>query len=161
MWDVVAPDFYHHRSCSGTESDEIISRRRVVLVKGPQLPGLGNHGGRLEGCWEYNRPKAAGASSDSLKWKPWPYLHRNTSVTIDAGEKVGLVGLSGSGKSTFANLVLRLFDVVSGRILIDGQDIVAVTRNSLRESIAMIPQETSLFHRTIRENILWQARRHG
>lgn len=80
-------------------------------------------------------------------------LFYNKSVTIKAGQKVGLVGYSGSGKTTFVNLILRLFDVSSGAILIDGQSVKDVTQSSLRENIAMIPQEPSLFHRTIMENI--------
>lgn len=80
-------------------------------------------------------------------------IFRNKNIIIRAGEKVGLVGFSGSGKSTFVNLILRLYDVESGRILIDGQDIAKVTQDSLREAIAMIPQDTSLFHRTLMENI--------
>jgi ATP-binding cassette, subfamily B, bacterial len=80
-------------------------------------------------------------------------LFQNKSVTIDAGQKVGLVGYSGSGKSTFVNLILRLYDVVGGQILIDGQDISKVTQESLRRSIAMIPQDPSLFHRSLMDNI--------
>ena len=80
-------------------------------------------------------------------------LFTNLSITIKAGEKVGLVGYSGGGKSTFVNLILRLFDVTDGAILIDGQNIRDVTQNSLRENIAMIPQDPSLFHRSLRENI--------
>ncbi|NDF12151.1 MAG: ABC transporter ATP-binding protein [Proteobacteria bacterium] len=80
-------------------------------------------------------------------------IFRNKSITIKAGEKVGLVGFSGSGKSTFVNLILRLYDVEGGRILIDGQDIKTVTQDSLRHSISMIPQDTTLFHRTLMENI--------
>lgn len=75
------------------------------------------------------------------------------SVIIKAGEKVGLVGYSGGGKSTFVNLILRLYDVQGGRILIDGQDIRDVTLDSLYKTIAMIPQDPSLFHRTLMENI--------
>ncbi len=75
------------------------------------------------------------------------------NLVIKPGQKVGLVGQSGSGKSTFVNLVLRLFDVTSGRILIDGQDISRVTQDSLRSAIGMIPQDPSLFHRTLAENI--------
>ncbi|QLH42303.1 MAG: ABC transporter ATP-binding protein [Coxiellaceae bacterium] len=75
------------------------------------------------------------------------------NVTIAAGQKVGLVGFSGSGKSTFVNLILRFYDVKSGRILIDGQDIAQVTQDSLRQQIAMIPQDPSLFHRSLLENI--------
>lgn len=80
-------------------------------------------------------------------------LFQNKSIVINRGEKVGLVGYSGSGKSTFVNLILRLFDVTSGRILIDGQDIREVTQDSLRSAIGMIPQSPSLFHRTLLENI--------
>lgn len=80
-------------------------------------------------------------------------LFQNKSVKIDAGQKVGLVGYSGSGKTTFVNLILRLYDITDGRILIDGQDIKDVTQDSLREAIAMIPQDPSLFHRTLMENI--------
>ncbi len=77
----------------------------------------------------------------------------NKTVTILPGQKVGLVGHSGSGKSTFVNLILRLFDVNQGRILIDGFDIKEVTQLSLRKNIGMIPQDPSLFHRTLLENI--------
>jgi ATP-binding cassette subfamily B protein len=82
-------------------------------------------------------------------------LFENKSITIKRGEKVGLVGYSGSGKSTFVNLILRLFDVSSGRILIDGQDIKTVTQSSLRLAIGMIPQDPTLFHRTLLENIAY------
>ena len=80
-------------------------------------------------------------------------LFENKSVIIKPGEKVGLVGFSGSGKSTFVNLILRLFEVNHGAILIDNQNIREVTQDSLRESIGMIPQDPSLFHRTLLENI--------
>jgi ATP-binding cassette subfamily B protein len=80
-------------------------------------------------------------------------LFQNKSVTIRVGEKVGLVGYSGSGKSTFVNLILRLYDVTEGQILIDGQDIREVTQDSLHHNIAMIPQDPALFHRSLLENI--------
>jgi ATP-binding cassette subfamily B protein len=80
-------------------------------------------------------------------------LFQNKSVTIEAGQKVGLVGYSGGGKSTFVNLILRLYDVTDGHILIDGQGIRDVTQDSLRKHIAIIPQDPSLFHRTLMENI--------
>lgn len=80
-------------------------------------------------------------------------LFSEKSITLLAGEKVGLVGYSGSGKSTFVNLILRLFDVDSGHIYIDDQDITKVTQDSLHQNIAMIPQEPTLFHRSLMENI--------
>jgi ATP-binding cassette subfamily B protein len=80
-------------------------------------------------------------------------VFQKLNVTIAAGQKVGLVGFSGSGKSTFVNLILRFYDLASGRILIDEQDIAHVTQQSLREQIAMIPQDPTLFHRTLMENI--------
>jgi len=80
-------------------------------------------------------------------------LFENKCVVIKPQQKVGLVGYSGSGKSTFVNLILRLYDIQYGRILIDNQDIRDVTQDSLRAAIGMIPQEPILFHRTLIENI--------
>ena len=74
---------------------------------------------------------------------------------IRAGEKIGLVGRSGAGKSTLVNLLLRFYDIESGRILIDGQDISQVSQDSLRAHIGMVTQDTSLLHRSVRENILY------
>ena len=73
--------------------------------------------------------------------------------TIAPGERIGLVGRSGAGKSTLVNLLLRFYELESGRILIDGQDIAGVTQESLRAQIAMVTQDTSLLHRSIRDNI--------
>jgi ATP-binding cassette subfamily B protein len=80
-------------------------------------------------------------------------LFHNKDVVIKAGSKVGLVGFSGSGKTTFVNLMFRFFELESGQILIDGQDIATVTQASLHSQITMIPQDTSLFHRSLMENI--------
>lgn len=80
-------------------------------------------------------------------------VFKDLNLTIKAGQKVGLVGFSGSGKSTFVNLLLRFYDLQSGQILIDDQDIADVTQESLRSNIAMIPQEPTLFHRTLLDNI--------
>ena len=80
-------------------------------------------------------------------------LFSNKSITIATGEKVGLVGYSGSGKSTFVNLIMRLYDVTDGKILIGGCDIRDVKQDSLRSIIGMIPQDPSLFHRSLIENI--------
>jgi len=79
----------------------------------------------------------------------------NLSLTVQPGEKVGIVGRSGAGKSTLVNLLLRFYDIESGRILIDGQDIGAVTQDSLRAQIGMVTQDTSLLHRSVRDNILY------
>jgi ATP-binding cassette, subfamily B, multidrug efflux pump len=76
-------------------------------------------------------------------------------LRIKPGEKVGLVGRSGAGKSTIVNLLLRFYEVESGSISIDGQNINDVTQNSLREHIGMVTQDTSLLHRSVRENILY------
>jgi ATP-binding cassette, subfamily B, multidrug efflux pump len=75
------------------------------------------------------------------------------SLTVRPGEKIGLVGRSGAGKSTVVNLLLRFFDLEGGRILIDGQDISHTTQESLRAQISVVTQDTSLLHRSIRENI--------
>jgi ABC-type multidrug transport system fused ATPase/permease subunit len=77
------------------------------------------------------------------------------SLTIQAGQRVGLVGASGAGKSTLVSLLLRQHNIESGEILIDRQNIARVTQDSLRASIAVVPQEPALFHRTIRENIAY------
>ncbi len=82
-------------------------------------------------------------------------LYRDLDMTIRAGERVGLVGHSGSGKTTFVKLVQRLYDVTGGRVLIDGQDISHATQNSLRSQIAIVQQEPILFHRTLAENIAY------
>ncbi len=80
-------------------------------------------------------------------------VFENLNINIASGEKVGLVGFSGSGKSSLLNLMLRLFEPQSGSILIDGEDIQTVSQESLRANIAMIPQDPMLFHRTLMENI--------
>ncbi len=89
----------------------------------------------------------------TFHYLPEHNIFQDKNITIKAGEKVGLVGFSGSGKSTFVHLILRYFDVEKGRILIDGQDISKVTQDSLREQIAFIPQDATLFHRSLMENI--------
>lgn len=80
-------------------------------------------------------------------------IFEDLNVVIPPGQKVGLVGYSGGGKSSFVNLMLRIFDVKKGSILIDGQNILDVTQESLRKSIAVIPQDPALFHRSLFDNI--------
>jgi ATP-binding cassette, subfamily B, multidrug efflux pump len=77
------------------------------------------------------------------------------NLVIRPGEKIGLVGRSGAGKSTIVNLLLRFYDVRSGRILIDGQDISQVTQDTLRAQVGMVTQDTSLLHRSVRDNIMY------
>ena len=80
---------------------------------------------------------------------------QDVSLTVRPGEKIGLIGRSGAGKSTLVKLMLRFYDCESGRILVDGQDIAQVTQESLRAQIGMVQQDSSLMHRSVRENILY------
>ena len=80
---------------------------------------------------------------------------QHVSLTIRPGEKIGVVGRSGAGKSTLVKLLLRFYDCEDGRILIDGQDIAGVTQDSLRRQIGMVQQDSSLLHRSVRDNILY------
>jgi len=75
------------------------------------------------------------------------------NVTVEAGQRVGLVGFSGSGKSTFVNLLLRLYDVQRGAVLVDGVDVRGMTQDALHEQLSLIPQDPSLFHRSLMDNI--------
>jgi ATP-binding cassette, subfamily B, multidrug efflux pump len=113
------------------------------LVDRPRAPALAASRGaiRFENV-RFHYGKAGGVIDD-------------LSFAIAPGEKVGLVGRSGAGKSTLAHLLLRFYDVESGRILIDGQDIAAVSQESLRQQIGMVTQDTSLLHRSVADNILY------
>ena len=99
----------------------------------------------------YGQERPAVASSAQVA-KP---VIEGLTLTIRPGEKIGLVGRSGAGKSTIVNLLLRFHDLESGRILIDGADIAKVTQDSLRSNIGMVTQDTSLLHRSVRDNILY------
>ena len=94
----------------------------------------------------YDEEREAGAPARVIE---------HLDLTIEPGEKVGLVGRSGAGKSTLVNLLLRFYDVDAGRILIDGQDIAGVAQESLRGQIGVVTQDTSLLHRSVRDNILY------
>jgi ATP-binding cassette subfamily B multidrug efflux pump len=87
--------------------------------------------------------------------KPDARIIQDLHLHIRPGEKIGLVGRSGAGKSTLVNLLLRFYDLAEGRILIDGHDIAACTQESLRSQIGMVTQDTSLLHRSVRDNILY------
>jgi len=91
----------------------------------------------------------------SFAYNPGIPVFEHFNLKIRAGEKVGLVGRSGAGKSSLVNLLLRFYDVQSGKILLDGQDIATVQQESLRAHIAMVTQDTSLLHRSVGENILF------
>ena len=88
-----------------------------------------------------------------FKYREQNILFNDKSITIPGKQKIGLVGYSGSGKTSFVNLISRLYDVDSGEILIDGQNIAKVTQQSLKDAISFIPQDPILFHRSIIENI--------
>ncbi|WP_341706042.1 ABC transporter ATP-binding protein [Halopseudomonas sp.] len=128
----------------GTVQDGInsISRPQVVNDLPEAKPLLVPHGDIRFEAVEFHYGKGGGVM-DHLN------LH------IRPGEKIGLVGRSGAGKSTLVNLLLRFYDVESGRILIDGQNIAEVQQDSLRAQIGMVTQDTSLLHRSVRDNILY------
>lgn len=88
-----------------------------------------------------------------FKYPKREILFQNLSLKIEPGEKIGLIGHSGSGKTTFVNLILRMYDILSGEIIIDGQNISDITQASLRSQVTFIPQDPFLFHRSIADNI--------
>ena len=92
-------------------------------------------------------------SNVSFRYPGGAQVFDNLNLRIEPGQRVGLVGQSGGGKSTLFALLQRFYDVQHGRIFIDGQDISPVTQDSLREAIAVVPQDISLFHRSVMENI--------
>ncbi len=115
----------------------------ITLTDAPDAPPLRFTEGRIElqgVTHHYGRP--SGGIQD-------------VTLTIEPGEKLGIVGRSGAGKSTLVKLLLRFYDPEKGRILIDGQDVTLVTQDSLRARIGMVQQDTALLHRSVRENILY------
>lgn len=91
----------------------------------------------------------------NFAYDPKKPLLKDFELTIKAGEKVGLVGRSGAGKSTLTNLLLRFYDIQNGSITIDGQNVRDITQESLRSQIGLVTQDTSLLHRSVRENLLY------
>ena len=89
----------------------------------------------------------------TFRYEDGEEIVKNFNLRVKDGQTVALVGLSGSGKSTLTKLLLRLYDVIDGRILVDGQDITKVTQESLRDNISLVPQDPVLFHRSLMENI--------
>jgi len=122
----------------------------VYMRTDPQLadkPGAPPFQG-LEGAVTFDRVSFGYANQGER-------LYQDFSLAIAPGERIALVGPTGSGKSTFVKLLQRLHDLDGGRILIDGQDVAHVTQGSLRRAIAVVPQDPSLFHRSIGENIAY------
>jgi ATP-binding cassette subfamily B multidrug efflux pump len=126
--------------------------RPITLTDRPQAQTLVVTRGKI--AFEDVRFHYGRTISAREEGRPHPHaVLEGFSLTVRPGEKIGLVGRSGAGKSTVVNLLLRFFDLEGGRILIDGQDIAAVTQESLRAQIALVTQDTSLLHRSIRDNI--------
>jgi ATP-binding cassette subfamily B multidrug efflux pump len=126
--------------------------RPITLTDRPQAGALTVKRGEIafeDVRFHYGRDVSAGEDG---RLHPGAVLEEFT-LTVQPGEKIGLVGRSGAGKSTVVNLLLRFFDLEGGRILIDGQDIAGVTQESLRAQISMVTQDTSLLHRSISDNI--------
>ena len=144
MWEFAA--LFEHL---GTVQDGIntLSRAPAIVDRPGAKPLHVTHGDiRFEGVtFGYSRDGSA---------PPRMVVH-DLNLHIRPGEKIGLVGRSGAGKSTLVNLLLRFYDVQHGRVLIDGQNVAEVTQDSLRAQIGMVTQDTSLLHRSVRENILY------
>ncbi|WP_019674245.1 ABC transporter ATP-binding protein [Arsukibacterium perlucidum] len=134
----------------GTVADGIATLSRPIDVKDSANAGkLTVPAGKIEFrqvSFNYGKAPVEGGKAAVLQ---------QLNLSISPGEKVGLVGRSGAGKSTLVNLLLRFYDIESGSILIDGQDISTVSQESLRQHIAMVTQDTSLLHRSVRENIAY------
>ncbi|MEC9260758.1 MAG: ABC transporter ATP-binding protein [Pseudomonadota bacterium] len=132
----------------GTVQDGINTLAQPIAVKNvDKAPELNVNGGQIHF-------KNMSFSYPGANAQPVP-VFKNLDLNIKPGEKVGLVGRSGAGKSTLVNLLLRFYDTTSGKILIDGQDISRVDQESLRAQISMVTQDTSLMHRSVRDNIIY------
>ncbi|RVU40862.1 ABC transporter ATP-binding protein [Rheinheimera riviphila] len=138
----------------GTVVDGITTLAQPQLVQDvPDAKQLAVSGGAITFAdLQFNYGKAFGKESGHEHKAP---VLNGLQLQIKPGEKVGLVGRSGAGKSTLVNLLLRFYDLEQGKILIDGQDISQVQQESLRAQIAMVTQDTSLLHRSVRENVLY------
>ena len=143
MWEMSS--LFEH---IGTVQDGVntLSRLHAVVDKADAVP-LKVSRGEIQ----FEAVNFAYGSTDATK----PPVIDGLTLHIRAGEKIGLVGRSGAGKSTVVNLLLRFHDVAQGRVLIDGQDIALVTQDSLRAQVGMVTQDTSLLHRSVRDNILY------
>jgi ATP-binding cassette subfamily B protein len=141
------PDFYDQLGSARESIDTLIVPTTVVDL--PDAPALKVKCGTIHFervAFSYDAP----SNDKAVRTRN---VVKNFELTITAGQRVGLVGPSGAGKTTLMGLLLRMHDVVEGAIRIDGQDIREVTQQTLRQSIALIPQDTTLFHRSLLENI--------
>lgn len=139
------------------EGMETISKPHDVVDR-PGAPDLTLKGGSIRLCGVrhlYGRDPAHQAADAADGERPLAGGLHGIDLEIRPGERVGLIGRSGAGKSTLINLLLRFYDVESGSIEIDGQDISQVTQESLRRSISVVTQDTALLHRSVRDNILY------
>lgn len=145
MWEMAT--LFEH---IGTVADGMNTlTRHPAVVDRPEAAELKVTRGEVrfeQVCFGYGRKSEGGAVRPVID---------DFSLTIAPGEKIGLVGRSGAGKSTLVNLLLRFYDLESGRILIDGQDIAGVTQTSLRAQVGMVTQDTSLLHRSVRDNLVY------
>ncbi|WP_298829096.1 ABC transporter ATP-binding protein [uncultured Piscinibacter sp.] len=143
MWEMAS--LFEH---IGTVQDGIntLSRPHLVVDRPDAKPLTVPRGEIRFEAVDFAYGRAAGTAARVIE---------KLSLTIRPGEKIGLVGRSGAGKSTIVNLLLRFYDLESGCILIDGQDIAGVTQDSLRAQVGMVTQDTSLLHRSVRDNILY------
>ena len=136
-----APFSFERLTLADPRPDEVLVEVRGVGVCHTDV-------GARDGVFPLAHPVVVGHEGSGV------VIEVGSAVTkVAPGEKIGLIGRSGAGKSTLVNLLLRFFDCRGGRILIDGQDIAGVTQESLRASISMVTQDTSLLHRSIRDNI--------
>lgn len=134
-------EFFEHIGNVSNGVYTIVQSHELIDRDGAITPTI------AQGCIEFRRVHFSYSAGRSV--------FDNLSVTIPPGQRVGLVGFSGSGKSTFVNLILRLFDPQSGQILVDGVDIRDMAQDALHAQISLIPQDPSLFHRTLLENICY------
>lgn len=141
LW-TLTKDFSHFSRLLGTSSQAL--RVLSLPVEKRNLSML-NDSAIKRGGIEFNNV--------SFKYPHSNFLFKNLSVNIQHGEKIGIIGFSGSGKSTFINLILKLFDVTSGSISINGFDLEEIAFEKLREAVCVVPQSPILFHRTLMENI--------
>ncbi len=144
MWEVAS--LFENIGVVKDGIEGIARGRKVVDVANAKPLQIADGGIRYENiCFNYGKMRDDGKSG----------VIDDLSLHIKPGEKVGLVGPSGAGKSTLVNVLLRFYDLEAGSITIDGQDISKVSQESLRSSVGMVTQDTSLLHRSVRDNVIY------